>query len=389
MLREIGKSTPPSFIKRTGLNVALFAVSVMATLALIELFLIYFMPVYIHTITSKDYQLSLNPKIAYELKPLVKDHNADGIRSGADYTTEKPKDVFRAIVVGDSLAYGLGVKLNDTYAKRLEHRLNGHPPTDKRYEVINLGVPGYRITQIVERVKSKGLKYAPDLIVYGYWLDDIADSCSYHEMSLVGAANEESKLVLTEDISKQNLKNILTRFQLSRRIILFNRGLKHRESQKNNGAVSSRELAVKVKERLNPEVASLYLKYTAKLASGEIGDLRGFEPYYAWYGDFDKFAEWNHRLHELAELAKKHQAELLLLMTPVLYDHAGQAYNWGDLHEFVRAVAACYSIPVLDLKGIMGKYRPEEIGTGDYEHPNAAGNDIISEQLYQYLKLSK
>ena len=41
-----------------------------------------------------------------------------------------------------------------------------------RYEVLNLGVIGYNISEIGERLRSIGMRYDPDLILYGYVLND-------------------------------------------------------------------------------------------------------------------------------------------------------------------------------------------------------------------------
>ena len=41
-----------------------------------------------------------------------------------------------------------------------------------RFEVLNLGVPGYNIEQVVENTRVRGLPFEPDAIVYAYCLND-------------------------------------------------------------------------------------------------------------------------------------------------------------------------------------------------------------------------
>jgi lysophospholipase L1-like esterase len=97
--------------------------------------------------------------------------NAAGFR-GRDYAQPKPSGVFRIAVIGDSVTMGSGVAEEDTYAARIERALND-PPGPVTYEVLNLGLAGLNATNVVERLALVGLAYDPDLIVYGYTLNDI------------------------------------------------------------------------------------------------------------------------------------------------------------------------------------------------------------------------
>lgn len=97
--------------------------------------------------------------------------NAAGFR-GPEYVRPKPRDVFRIAVIGDSVAMGSGGAEDDTYAARIERAL-ANPPGDVHYEVLNLGLVGLNAAAVVQRLRTIGLPYEPDLIVYGYTLNDI------------------------------------------------------------------------------------------------------------------------------------------------------------------------------------------------------------------------
>ena len=156
-------------LKNFVINLALLVSSVIVTLFIFELFLRTFMPVAIGMLNSDNYQLSENSILVYEPKPLVDDINADSLRD-YDYPINKGKDTFRIAVIGDSLAFGYGVNLQDAYAKQLELKLNAMN-TGKRYEVLNFGVGGYDIQQSVERLKEKArgcLKTVPEERFYQY-----------------------------------------------------------------------------------------------------------------------------------------------------------------------------------------------------------------------------
>jgi hypothetical protein len=97
--------------------------------------------------------------------------NSAGFR-GPDRSLEKPPGVFRIAVFGDSIAMGAGVTQEETYAFGLERALETIRP-GRRYEVLNLGLGGLNARFAVDRLVRLGLRYEPDLLVYGYTLNDI------------------------------------------------------------------------------------------------------------------------------------------------------------------------------------------------------------------------
>lgn len=88
-----------------------------------------------------------------------------------EYSLAKPKDTYRIIGIGDSFTFGSSVKLEESYLKQLESMLN---PGDRKikYEVINLGVPGYDLENKLEILTKKGLAYHPDLVIIQLYVDD-------------------------------------------------------------------------------------------------------------------------------------------------------------------------------------------------------------------------
>jgi len=97
--------------------------------------------------------------------------NGGGFR-GPERTLHKPRGVFRIAVIGDSFTMGSGVTQEETYADLLERALAAAHP-QRRMEVLNLGLAGLAAGAIVDRLVQLGLRYDPDLVVYGYTLNDI------------------------------------------------------------------------------------------------------------------------------------------------------------------------------------------------------------------------
>ncbi len=93
-----------------------------------------------------------------------------------EYPEAKPPGVFRILAAGDSFTYGKGVAFDDTYPKRLERALNWFG--DRRgtvYQVLNAGVSQRSTPEELELIKANTERFAPDLIVLGYCLNDAED----------------------------------------------------------------------------------------------------------------------------------------------------------------------------------------------------------------------
>jgi len=124
---------------------------------------------------------SPNPLLKYVPKAGSGDINAYGIRE-RDIDPAKPRDVFRIVVVGDSVAYGYcnnheSIAAERTFPRLLEEILNRERwAGSKRVEVINLGVSGYDTSQEAEFLREKGLAFDPDLVVVAYSLNDALDA---------------------------------------------------------------------------------------------------------------------------------------------------------------------------------------------------------------------
>jgi len=108
---------------------------------------------------------STDAALYYELAPDRNGVNHAGYR-GPLYPEEKPDSVRRVVAVGNSTAFGLGVKDADTYLRRLETMLN--EIADRPVQVVNLAVPGYNTGQELEMLRARGLRFHPDLVILGY-----------------------------------------------------------------------------------------------------------------------------------------------------------------------------------------------------------------------------
>ncbi len=107
--------------------------------------------------------------------------NSHGLRD-YEYSIEKPTNTFRIIALGDSITWGHGVELEDTYVKTLERMLNNKTEDNRKYEVLNFGVPGHNAIEKVEILKGKGMEFNPDMVIFQYTEDDYHNRTELYEV---------------------------------------------------------------------------------------------------------------------------------------------------------------------------------------------------------------
>jgi lysophospholipase L1-like esterase len=99
--------------------------------------------------------------------------NARGLR-GPDVAYAKPPGVRRVLFLGDSVTFGFGVaRTEDVFPFRVGRELEGS--LGAPVEVVNAGVGGYSPWQERIYLDREGLRYAPDLLVVGFVLNDVAE----------------------------------------------------------------------------------------------------------------------------------------------------------------------------------------------------------------------
>lgn len=100
--------------------------------------------------------------------------NSNGLRD-REFSYDKPKDTIRILVLGDSLTFGYGVKIEKTYPKLLEGKFRSKF-LEKKIEVINAGIPGWGTSQERDYLKIEGIKFNPDLILVGFYFNDVQET---------------------------------------------------------------------------------------------------------------------------------------------------------------------------------------------------------------------
>jgi len=90
--------------------------------------------------------------------------NSRGMRS-PEHPVEKSKGVQRVLVLGDSVAFGLGVEQSATFPALLEGLLAERASATSRVELLNAAVPGYNSAQQRIFLERRGFVWQPDVVV--------------------------------------------------------------------------------------------------------------------------------------------------------------------------------------------------------------------------------
>lgn len=101
--------------------------------------------------------------------------NALGFRDDREYPLAKGPRTFRILLLGDSVTFGHGSIYRNTYPRLLEDRLRAWKP-QVDWQVWNLGVPGYNTTQELAYLSEVGPRYTPDLVIVGFYRNDVVDN---------------------------------------------------------------------------------------------------------------------------------------------------------------------------------------------------------------------
>ena len=113
-----------------------------------------------------------NRKLVYDLRPNLDVEfmgvpvktNAEGFRD-SDHPLVTPPGQRRVIFLGDSNLFGWGVPYDSCYERVAARKL-------PKWDVLNMGRPGYNAAQEVECFKVYGLKYKPDVVVVNFISND-------------------------------------------------------------------------------------------------------------------------------------------------------------------------------------------------------------------------
>lgn len=166
-------------------------------------------PRYVSDVRYGDYRIRRNvPNARYRHKSVDGTWrfaiNKNGFRDTTDYEYEKPEGVLRVLVLGDSFTIGYEVEQNETYSAVLERYIERH---GVRAEVMNAGMSGNSTAEALVFLEHEGVKYEPDVVVLGFYWNDLEDNIKADLFRMEGNDLTAHKMVYAPAIRARNILN--------------------------------------------------------------------------------------------------------------------------------------------------------------------------------------
>jgi hypothetical protein len=128
--------------------------------------------------------------------------NALGYRD-LDRAQPRPAGVRRVLCLGDSFTWGVGVMWDDAWPQRVERLVSR--TRGERWEAVSLAEPGMNAVQQASRLESEGWGYGPDVVVFGYVLNDSEDeNAAEARRARDWAEEEQEKKTAAPDLASRS-----------------------------------------------------------------------------------------------------------------------------------------------------------------------------------------
>ena len=145
-----------------------------------------------------------NPDTGEEFPVTINSH---GFR-GEDYSIERTLGTVRIVTLGASSTFGYYDRDDETYPYFLEQRLN-QGSRERRYEVINLGMPHLTSWEILALFEAEALQLEPDVVTFYEGANDAA---------AVDSAVVEEKQAKQESALRKRVRERAARLSLLRAV---------------------------------------------------------------------------------------------------------------------------------------------------------------------------
>lgn len=279
------------------------------------------------------FRKSADPVLIYEMTPSSETSvngvryatNRDGFRDD-EFPDSPGDDAARLLVIGDSVAMGLGVPMEQAFPQLLEALLGEGETGSARSRpplVYNLAVAGYSTEQELRLLETKGLSLKPSRILWSYVLND-----------------------------PDTVDGGLAFYFSAPRIELFR--IAAAAMSKSTHLISNYRQAASLKHDYYRFIHERYAEKTEEQFS------------------------------RLGEIQRRTGVPIDIIVSPVFGYVPGEPYPWADIDARIRDLAVSNQLGFLDLVDVLGK-RPWQQVLQDELHPTAEGHRLIAETVFEYL----
>lgn len=167
------------------------------------------------TIFMRDEALGwrLRPGVVDDWAGVTVRINAKGLR-GPELPYARESDALRILYLGDSVTFGFRLpEAEHAYPYAVQRHVEA--ATGRRVETVNSGVGGWSPWQQLVWLRQEGVRYAPDLVVVGFVLNDVTEKLGLRRF---GGAGVGLQLALSRHSTLDSLSDRLALFQVATRL---------------------------------------------------------------------------------------------------------------------------------------------------------------------------
>lgn len=250
--------------------------------------------------------------------------NAAGFRDD-EFPEEIPETSQRIVVLGDSVAWGWGVPMEQAFPQVLERLLSHRVPVDQSPPVVyNLAVDGYSTKQELRLLGTQGLPLQPDLVIISYVLND-----------------------------PDTMDGGLARYYAQPRLELLHLAGK---------------AFLRVKHLLGGNATTNHRQ----------GNYHQY--IHAHYQD-----QIRKHFRQLGQISKEKKLPIVVALNPVFAFEAGAPYSWQNLHDAIEQLCNENDLEFIDLYRSFQGQNSRDFSL-DQWHPTAKGHAVIANTLVDYLQ---
>lgn len=251
-----------------------------------------------------------------------------------DFQVEDKHGAFRILVLGDSFSWGDGVYREDTFAYRLETRLNSLT-RESHFEVVNWSRPGWNTVRQLWSLEPEFAGLDADLLILAFVLND------------------------PEPVERSSLERMLE-------------------------PARSRQPAPGVSSWLFAN-SRLYALVWTRLENSRTH--RELSAYYRSLFAGEHWEACQRALKRLRNLSRKQGIPMLLVIFPVFDSAMDESYPYADLHAQIRKEGERLQMQVLDLFELYEGMDSRRLAVVPFTnaHPSELAHRVAADGILDYL----
>ncbi len=261
--------------------------------------------------------------------------NQAGIRRKTNIDIPKPSNLFRIYCSGDSFTFGPYLSNNETWPNLLERILN-YQNTNGEYEVLNAGIPGYKLRQEEELFVERGYISDPDLVILQALDNDVPNygdnrfqRLSFPDDSVSDSLSYKLKLLIRKNAERFALIKLIVAAKLSMNG-LYETQVEEYRIQREKGNRRQGTIITPQQKRAS-EVNDVWTNTTKK-------------------DRLEKYKRLNEKdFSKLVNFIRSKKIQLLVVLFPTeqLINSSIQGRN--QVSEYYRELTASYNVDFVDL----------------------------------------